>query len=213
MICPLCGQRKARRACPALGRQICAVCCGTKRLTEIRCPPDCVFLASAREHPPAVQLRQRQHDLSVVMHLMRDFNQRQSELFLLTSSFFVRYQSPALQPVIDDDLLEAAAALASTYETSARGVIYEHRPSSLPAERLLAGLRPVLAEAGKGGGTPFERDAAVVLRRVEESVRQLREREPENKRAFLDLLGRIVKSGDKPEEPRSDRSASQLIVP
>ncbi len=53
MTCPLCSQRKARRACPALGHQICAVCCGTKRLTQIPCPSDCVYLASAREHPPA----------------------------------------------------------------------------------------------------------------------------------------------------------------
>src|SRR5262245_27935296 len=60
--CPLCGERRARRACPALGKLICAVCCGTKRLVEIRCPSDCSYLASAREHPAAVVVRQQQHD-------------------------------------------------------------------------------------------------------------------------------------------------------
>ena len=44
MVCPLCGERKAKRACPALNRHICAVCCGTKRLVEINCPADCVYL-------------------------------------------------------------------------------------------------------------------------------------------------------------------------
>ncbi|MCK7478268.1 MAG: hypothetical protein M0C28_13315 [Candidatus Moduliflexus flocculans] len=38
MDCPLCRQRAARRRCPALDRDICAVCCGTKRLAEIRLP-------------------------------------------------------------------------------------------------------------------------------------------------------------------------------
>ena len=51
MSCPLCHTRKPRRACPALNQTICAVCCGTKRLIEIQCPDDCVYLTSAREHP------------------------------------------------------------------------------------------------------------------------------------------------------------------
>ena len=38
MLCSLCGQRRAKRACPALGQQIWPVCCATKRLVEIRCP-------------------------------------------------------------------------------------------------------------------------------------------------------------------------------
>jgi hypothetical protein len=191
-MCPLCGQRKGRRACPALGHQICAVCCGTKRGTEIQCPSDCVYLASAREHPPAVAVRRQQRDLGLVLQLMRDFNERQSKLFLLTAAALVSYQAPELQPIIDEDVSEAAAALAATYETAVRGVIYEHRPSSLPAERLLGVLKPVMAEAGQHGGTAFERDAAVVLRRLAEAVRETRANQPEKRRAFLDLLGRVV---------------------
>ena len=49
-----------------------------------------------------------------------------------------------------------------------------------------------LAEAGKGGGSSFERDAAGVFRRVEEAVREVRADERDNRRAFLDLLARIV---------------------
>ena len=134
MLCPLCGTRRARRGCPALGHQICAVCCGTKRLVQIACPSDCAWLASAREHPPAVVVRQQQHDVGVLLQVMRDFNERQSQLFLLISTFLVRYEAPELQPLIDDDVAEAMAALAATFETSARGVIYEHRPASLPAD-------------------------------------------------------------------------------
>src|SRR5690242_11339232 len=126
--CPLCGRQKARRACPALGRQICAVCCGTKRLGEIQCPPDCHYLASAREHPPAATVRQQQHDLSLVSEMMRDLNRRQGELLFTVLMFLDRYEPPELQPIVDDDVAETAAALASTFETASRGVIYQHRP-------------------------------------------------------------------------------------
>ena len=94
---------------------------------------------------------------------MRDLSERQSQLFFLVTSFLVGYQPPELQPLIDNDIAEAAAALAATLETSVRGVIYEHRPASLPAERLMNAIKPVLAEAGKSGGTPFDRDAARTL--------------------------------------------------
>jgi hypothetical protein len=219
MTCPLCGRRKARRACPAIGHHICAVCCGTKRLTEILCPPDCGYLALAREHPPAVAVRERQRDIGLVVQLVRDFNERQSRLFLLTCSFLAQYASPELQPLIDDDVAEAVAALAATLETASRGVIYEHRPASLPAERLLGGLKTLLADRGDGSSA-FDRDAAAMLRRVEEAVSEARANEPANTRALLDLLGRVVGkgigkdvggNGEAPGPPAAE--APRLIVP
>src|SRR5947199_8670073 len=134
VVCPLCGMRRARRGCPAVGKQICAVCCGTKRLVQIKCPPDCVWLASAREHPPAVVVRQQQRDVGLLLHVMRDFSQRQSQIFFLVSTFLVRYEPPELQSLIDDDVAEGMGALAATFETASRGLIYDHRPASLPAE-------------------------------------------------------------------------------
>lgn len=215
MLCPLCNERRARRGCPALGRQICAVCCGTKRLVQIACPSDCTWLASAREHPPAAAVRRQQHDVGALLHMVRDFNERQSQLFLLISTFLVRYEAPELQPAIDDDVAEAMAALAATFETAARGVIYEHRPASLPAERLVMGVKPLLAEAGKGGGTAFERDAAAVLRRLEAAVNDNRASDPDNGRAFLDLLGRLVRKSDEvPQAAEADAAQPpRVIVP
>jgi len=202
VVCPLCGIRRARRGCPALGRQICAVCCGTKRLVEIQCPADCPWLASAREHPPAALVRQQQRDIAAFAQFMRDFSERQSQLFFLIGSFLVRYQPPDLQLLIDEDVAEGVAALASTFETASRGVIYEHRPASLSAERMTAALKPMLLEAGRGAGSAFERDAAVVLRRIEESVHQVRDQQAGNRRAFLELVHRIIK-----EHPQRDGPA------
>jgi hypothetical protein len=217
VLCPLCGTRRARRGCPALAKEICAVCCGTKRLVQIQCPSDCTWLASAREHPAAVVVRQQQRDVALFVQALRDFSERQSQLFLLVTTFLVRYEPPELQPFIDDDVAEAAAAMAATYETVARGVIYEHRPASLPAERLTTALKPVLAAAGKGAGSAFDRDAAVVLRRVEEAVRDVRAIDQQNRRAFLDLLGRVITKtagadGAGEDQPEAN-AASRLIVP
>jgi hypothetical protein len=214
VLCPLCGIRRARRGCPALGKQICAVCCGTKRLVEIRCPSDCSWLASSREHPAAVVVRREQRDLGVLMHAARDFSQQQSRLFFLVSKFLLGYESPHLQPVIDDDVTDATTALAASFETELRGVIYEHRPSSSSGERLSTALKPVLAEAGKGAGSSFTRDAAVVLRQFEPAVRQARDHDRENRRAFLDLLGRTIGRYPSSEDasPESQESP-RLIVP
>jgi hypothetical protein len=212
VLCPLCGVRRARRGCPALDKQICAVCCGTKRLVQIQCPSDCTWLASAREHPPAVAVRRHQRDLGVLVQATRDFNERQTQIFVLVTTFLLHYAPPDLHGVIDDDVAEAAAAVASTFETAARGVIYEHRPASLPAERLATELRQMLAEAGKGTTSSFERDAGVVLRRLEEAVRDLRATDHENSRAFLDLMTRVLPKSPA-DAPAESGEASRLIVP
>ena len=211
--CPLCGRQKARRACPAVGRQICPVCCGTKRLTEIRCPSDCPYLASAREHPPAVVLRQHEQDLSVVAVMMRDLNRRQSELLFLILTFLNRHEPLELHPLIDDDVVDTAGALAATFETASRGLIYEHRPASRLAERLTTELKPVLAKAREGAGSSFDRDAAVVFRRLEQGLRDVHKAEPGERRRFLAILERVL--AQAPDD--SDRTAAEelprLIVP
>lgn len=214
VICSLCGQRKARRSCPALSQQICPVCCGTKRLVEIHCPSDCVYLVSAHEHPAATLVRQQRQDVGLLVHFIRDLNRRQTDLFTDISTFVQRYEPHDLQPIIDDDVTEAASSLAATYETASRGVIYEHRPASLPAGRLADALRPLIEQAAKGGGSAFERDAAVTLRRVEEAAREARGADPSNRRAFLDLLNRVLKTpaGRDAEAPEAQH-ASRLIVP
>lgn len=215
VVCPLCGNRRARRGCPAVGQQICAVCCGTKRLVEIKCPADCVWLASAREHPPAAVVRQQQRDWALMMPLMVDFTEQQAELFFVLASLILRYEPPELQALFDEDVEEGLGALASTFETASKGLIYEHRAESLSAERLATALKPALAEIGRGSGTAFERDASSVLRRMASLAGEVRAAEPGNRRAFLDLLRRMVTAFPPPDEAkrREAEEPPSLIVP
>jgi hypothetical protein len=213
VTCPLCGQRKARRGCPALGKQICAVCCGTKRLTEIACPGDCPYLAVAREHPPAAALRQQQHDVALLVRFVRDLNERQTQLLFLIVTFLVHYEAPELQPLIDEDVTQAVAALAATFETASRGVIYEHRAGSPAGERLVNGLRPLLNKAGQSGGTAFQRDAGVVLRRIETATGEAKEEHAGHRRAFLDMVGRFIQTQDSETAERKPDEAPRVIIP
>jgi len=197
---------------------------------KIACPSDCPYLASARDHPPARIVRQQEDDVAAVVRFARDLNEFQSNLFFLTLTFLSRY-SPAkprysdltagpylasdTPSLIDEDVTEALAALGATYETASRGVLYEHRPQSLPAERLVAELKPLLTEAGQRGGSAFERDAAVVLRRLEAAARHLTAGAPGNRRAFLELLGRVVRGPTATDERPAvgDAAPSRLIMP
>src|SRR5262245_38523958 len=136
MPCPLCDTRKERRACPALHQTICAVCCGTKRLTEIHCPDDCVYLSSAREHPAAVVKRQQEHDVAILLPTLQGLTERQYQLVFLFQTLIARHTPEGFARLVDDDVAEAAGALASTLETATRGVIYEHAAKSALGQRL-----------------------------------------------------------------------------
>ena len=151
MTCPLCGQRKARRECPALQQKICTICCGSKRLTEIACPSDCVYLTSAREHPAAAVRRQQERDVAILLPTIRHLTERQYQLFFLFQSAIARHTPDGFARLVDADVADAAAALASTLETAAKGVIYEHAAQSVPGRALVIVLNALLEEIRKEG--------------------------------------------------------------
>src|ERR1043166_49276 len=178
MSCPICHTRKPRRACPALHQTICPVCCGTKRLTEIQCPDDCVYLTSAREHPAAVVKRQQEHDVAILLPTLHGLTERQHQLFFLFHSVIARHTPDGFVRLIDDDGADAAASVASPLETAARGVIYDHAPQSLPAQRLATEMKTMLAEMQQKGVKVYDREAALRVRAGEEGARGARENAP-----------------------------------
>ena len=192
--CTLCRRRRARRACPALGHQICAVCCGTKRLREIRCPSDCTYLVSARTHPPAVVQRQQERDARFLLPVIDGLGRRQYQLFFVVQATIQRLAETDELPVNDDVVRDTAQALAATYETASKGIIYEHRPSSLPAERLARELKPLLEGKDGRGPVASERDLAEILRRVERAATDARKTLDGGTHAYLDLVGRLMRS-------------------
>ena len=205
--CPLCRRRRARRACPALGYQICAVCCGTKRLREIRCPSDCTYLVSAQTHPPAVVRRQQERDARFLLPIIDGLGRRQYQLFFVVQTTIHRLAETDEMPVNDDVVRDTAQALAATYETASKGIIYEHRPSSLPAERLARELKPLLEGKDGRGPVASERDLLEVLRRVERAATDARKTLDGGTHAYLDLVGRVMRSSSDGDTEDSDGTA------
>lgn len=67
-VCVHCGVAKGKRACPALGGEICAPCCGKHRLVDIACPADCRWLgglAAIAGGAPAVAWTDADEDAAV----------------------------------------------------------------------------------------------------------------------------------------------------
>ena len=106
-----------------------------------------------------------------------------------------------IYPIKVNQQNNVAGALAATFETASRGLVFEHQATT-PAGRRMAGeLRGILQQAGRGGGSRFETEVADVLRAIERGAT----RPGEHPRAYLDLVARIL--GDtagpaRPDEPR-----------
>ena len=193
--CPLCRKRRARRACPALLRDICTVCCATKRLSEIRCPSDCRYLASAQHHPPAVLQRQQERDARFLLPIVAELQPRQGELLLFVQRLLHAIARSGELPIDDRTVRETAEALAKTYDTASKGIIYEHQASSPPAERLARELKPRLDDSAAAGGPKAgERDLAKVLRCVERAAAGAEAALGGGGRAYLDLVSRLLQS-------------------
>ena len=186
--CVSCGRRKGRRACPALDGPICSTCCGTKRLTEIPCPPDCAYLETAKQHPPAVVQRRHEREARFLIPLLHDLSDRQHRLFLFVQSVIARHRPAALPPLVDADVAEATGALAATLETERRGIIYEHRAASLPAQRLEQALDQALQAPRQNAPTSFDRDLVAVLRRTERAGREASAALSGDDCTYLDLV-------------------------
>jgi hypothetical protein len=175
---------------------------------EIRCPADCGYLAAAREHPAAVVRRQQEQDVARLVPTIRDLTERQYQLFFLFHTAIARHRPEGFARIVDGDVAEAAAAFASTLETAARGVIYEHAPASRPAQELGGALKAVFEQIREQGGTVYDREAAIALRAVEQGARSVRTT-GEGNTAYLELVARLLQVdgtvGARGQKPRRVR--------
>jgi hypothetical protein len=215
MQCPLCRQRPARRSCPAKGFRICSVCCGTLRQREIACPADCPYLAHAQAHPAAAVRRQQELDAALAAVLTEGLSQQQAALATALLSVVAGFRSDALFRLVDNDVAEAAGALAATCETAGRGVIYEHRPQSLVAHRLYGELKDLLDRSGLERSRRLEEDAALVLRRFEVSAREARTVTGLGPTAWVEMVGRLLRNpGSSPPgaAPAAQEPPPSLLI-
>jgi hypothetical protein len=192
MSCPLCRQRRGKRACPAEGETICSQCCGTKRRVEIDCPPDCVFLDGAHAGPWEGRSAERDRDARRIGPFLEGLSEAQGRLVLLSLVGVTAIR--ARRREIDDRLLrEAVGALRKTVETREKGILYEHQAGDARAQGVAHELAELFEARDAEGRThaPADRDLAIALARLERAV-EATLAEGESARAFLDAATRLA---------------------
>ena len=201
MLCTRCQKRPAKRACPALREEICAVCCATKRLVEIQCTEDCRYLESGQRHPAAVIKRQIDRDVTLLMASVGRLSEQQLQLFFLLQSMVLSYKPEGLARMVDSDVALATGALAASIESASKGVIFEEATASVVAEGLRRAVKPVIEEMTKNSGSRAEREVAIVLRAMERGARHEGGLIPDGDTSYLELVGRVFQERPQPKAP------------
>ena len=144
-----------------------------------------------------------------------DLTKTQYRLFMLAQALIVRHARAASPPPIDHDVAEGLASVAATLETAGKGIIYEHRATSIPAQRMAdeisAAIRDLVTRAGSDGPR-LERDAAKALRALERSAREAQQDIPDSTRpevSWLLLATRIFAGAQPVDRPPE---ASKLVI-
>ena len=144
------------------------------------------------------------------MPLVHGLTDRQARLLVLFGTLVTKHPAEALQRLVDDDVAQAAEALAATLETADRGIVYEHQPASLPAARLMTEIKTRLNELSGEGGSGLDRDAAVALRRIERGAREIHRVLDGGDTAFQQLLARVITPAS---EDRTEAGAAEPAAP
>jgi hypothetical protein len=202
VVCPLCSQRKGRRACPAKGASICSVCCGSKRRVEIDCPSDCVWLDGAHAGSWDGRETERRRDTRRLGPHLQRLSPAQADLFFLALVGLAGLR--ARRRDLDDALLaDALGALRKTVDTRQRGILYDHQADDLRAQGLVLELRGLFqARDAEGRSTaPDDRDLGAVLGALEGALADVM-REKAGGTAFLDTARRLVGAPAAAPEPR-----------
>ena len=216
MVCPLCQKRPAKRSCPALGQEICTVCCATKRLVEIQCTENCRYLSAGQRHPAAVVKRQLDRDVTMLMATVGRLSEQQLQLFFLLQSMVLSTKPEGLSRITDADVALATEALASSLETASKGLIFEkplrHRcPRKDCAGRLSQSSRRLrrTADLRRNARWPSSsarwngaRNTRVVTSRTA-------------RRPISDLVGRVFQQKPQPDKATSLGSAAKprILLP
>lgn len=149
--------------------------------------------------------------MAALLPSMQGLTERQQQLYFLFETVIASTQSDELTRLVDGDVAEGAAAAAATLETAARGLIYEHSPQSIPAQKLASGLLALLGRVREQGATVYDREAAAVLRSIERGAVETRTRvasDGDPATAYLSVVKRLLLVG-----PRAASQATEAAAP
>ena len=148
--CPRCNKRPAKRYCPALITNICAVCCARDRMIEIHCPSSCGYLHQSLMTSGArvAQLLRNHMNVSQVAKLYD--NERRVFILSNIDDAIARAQRELFNDLEDAEVLAALDNAIKNLETADSGLIYEHTQASARVQQLSVRIRDhIEAASGK----------------------------------------------------------------
>jgi len=211
MKCVVCDKRKGRRFCPAKERQICAQCCGGKRVIEIDCPESCEFLRIGREREAALEGARHFQSRDPMEQERRSRILESCEPVIVKMQTLIAVERKSSRDLKDADVAEALDCLLKTLRTEDRGVIYETTSENLRAEglrRQLGALITACRYPKDAGAQRIQlKDAVDCLELMRSVVASHLESGPASL-SFVDFLLRYL-----PRSPRIETSGSSIIIP
>jgi len=147
-----------------------------------------------------------------------DLSETQYRVFMLAQALVLQHARSASPAPTDHDVAEGIASVAATLETAGKGIIYEHRAASIPAQRIAdaiaATMRDLVTRAGSDGAR-LERDAAKALRALERSAREAQKDLPDAARpeaSWLIFATRVMEAAGEAAEPAREPGPSKLVI-
>ena len=136
---------------------------------------------------------------------------------------FLRIDRNDVPALTDTDVQQAASALAQTYETASRGIVYEHSPPGVTGQRLAKEIGNFIETKRSEGARLSDIDLAVSMRRLETAAQNAKAAlgnhdDPDSiSDHYLSLLRRVLKDpgsdGSTEKADTTRTTASRLIVP
>ena len=218
MKCPICNSRKGKRACPALGKDICTQCCGEKRVTEIPCPSDCSYLRPGLENEwirTFSGFGEWVGDPGKTRHYLDTFQQLFG--FIRTVEMEIVRHTRRFPAFTDAEVLDAVGLALEDYRTEERGILYEHSSTNPAAQRLLRHLVERIGDVRKALAEDMSSFPLVAvtesLEFIHAQIRYLMSGADGNQRAYLDFLSRqIPPSYLKEDEPNQDEPGKIVLA-
>ncbi len=214
-LCAICRKRKAKRYCPGLRQEICAVCCGTEREVTVDCPFECIYLRESRRYgweksPPGGPLPFPEVEVS------EGFLAEHEQFIGQIGLALIRY-ALANPMTVDRDLEGALEKMVRTYETLSSGIYYESLPEESSQIGVFRALKSFLDEyqekqrkhAGGLAGVTVIKESDVI-RSLVFLVRlaNVHSNKRPKGRAFIDFLRQTY-----PEAAAAKKEESGLIIP
>ncbi|MEO5922489.1 MAG: hypothetical protein ABIR70_01545 [Bryobacteraceae bacterium] len=141
--CKICNQRRAKRHCPGVDGEICAICCAEGREITIDCPRECPHLREARGHEAKIVLTADQvpnRDIEV----SEDFVRHHEHLVLMLGNTITRAMEKG--KAVDSDAREAIEAMIQVYRGLESGLIFESRLANPYAADIQDALKSMIEE-------------------------------------------------------------------